>query len=262
MKISGQLTEKYVAYLDVLGFKEIVKNENEKLDIYFDTITQTLNELDGNLKVDWQLISDSTILACDINTDSLAQLLRTVQKIQASCAINNIWIRGAISIGDIYFDSKLNIVVGNGLVNAYLLENEAKYPRVIIDPRIIQKSYNNRNDFLRTFNDWSGDANKKEIPLIHDLGVQQKFIDDDAFFVAFAEKIMVDNIDDTFTVFENIKKELYNSQLNYQKYFWLKKYFLETNETTYTGHFHKYDHLQKIDIDTKKHELWEKFYSL
>jgi hypothetical protein len=262
MKISEHLTEKYVAYLDVLGFKEIVKNDKDKLDIYFNTITQTLNDLDDTLKVDRQLISDSTILACDINTESLAQLLRTVQKIQASCAINNIWIRGAISIGDIYFNRDLNIVVGNGLVNAYLLEMEAQFPRVIIDPRIIQRSYGNRNIFLRAFNDFSGNANKKEIPLIHNIEVQQKFIDDDAFFVAFAEKIMVDNIDDTFTVFENIKKELYNGQLNFQKFFWLKKYFLETNETTVYDYFYKYSHEQRMVIESIRAELWDKFYSL
>ncbi len=104
MNIRDNLKEKYVAFLDVLGFKEIVSKRNlNSLETYFNTIQQTLELIRQDKKnIESLLISDSTILISPDTKEDFKTLLRAVQTIQAKLAQQNIWIRGAISFGDVY----------------------------------------------------------------------------------------------------------------------------------------------------------------
>ena len=230
MDITNHLQEKkYVAFLDVLGFKEIVRIKGEKLNRYFTTIENALIDIQSDKKeITSQLVSDSTILACDFTSQNLALLLKAVQTIQARCALENIWIRGAITIGDIYFNRELNIVVGNGLSDAYLLESQEKFPRVIIDPKILKTEFGfgTRQLFIKRFN--IEQERDRIPPLIHDSLDQNESIEHEAIFVAFAERIIYENIDNLEVIYNNIQNELYNSQITYQKYLWLKQYFINS----------------------------------
>lgn len=231
MNITDYLQEKkYVAFLDVLGFKELVRTKGEKLNRYFKTIENALIDINSDkAEITSQLVSDSTILACDLSVQNLGTLLKAVQTIQARCAVENIWIRGAITIGDIYFDRNLNIVVGNGLSDAYLLESQEKFPRVIIDPKVLKEEYGfgTRHLFIKRYNQ---NAEPKKIPLINEPSDLNQSIENEAIFVAFAERIIFENIDSLEILYKNIQNELYNSQHTYQKYLWLKQYFSETLE--------------------------------
>ncbi|MBD3584068.1 hypothetical protein [Flavobacterium selenitireducens] len=230
MDITNHLKEqKYVAFLDVLGFKELVRTKGEKLNRYFKTIENALIDIESDKKeIILQLVSDSTILACDFTSQNLRLLLRAVQTIQSRCALENIWIRGAITIGDIYFNRDLNIVVGNGLSDAYLLESQEKFPRVIIDPKILKAEYGfgTRKRFIETFN--NAQERDRIAPLIHDSLGQNDSIENEAIFVAFAERIIYENINNLDIIYGNIQNELYNSQITYQKYLWLKQYFISS----------------------------------
>ena len=252
MKISDKLKQnKYVAYLDVLGFKELVKAKSSKLDKYFNTIQTALRVINQDKpKIEFQLVSDSIILACDLTIDDLSLLLRAVQTIQARCALENIWLRGAITIGDIHFDQTLNIVVGNGLSNAYLMESQEKFPRVIIDPQILKEKFNTRQVFTRTFNNSQFTYNN--IPLIHHLNSDKKFIENDAFFVAFAERIAIDKPDNLEIIYKNIQDELYNGQKNYLKYLWLKNYFCEA----IYSHLNTFDIFLPVNNNKRKMEIF------
>lgn len=229
MNITDYLEDKkYVAFLDVLGFKELVRTKGEKLNRYFETIENALIDIRSDkTEITSQLVSDSTILACDMTKQNLRILLKAVQTIQARCAIENIWIRGAITIGDIYFNRNLNIVVGNGLSDAYILESQEKFPRVIIDPKILktEHGFGTRQIFAKMFNN-NQEGNK--IPLIHDSLEQNEPIENEAIFVAFAERIIYENMDNLQVIYNNIQNELYNSQKTYQKYLWLKQYFINS----------------------------------
>lgn len=230
MKITEHLnTEKYVAFLDVLGFKEMVYNSDGKLDIYFNTIQTVLNNINEDKpKIEYQLVSDSIILASDITKQDFITLLTAIQTIQAKCAIQNIWLRGAISIGSIYFNRQNNIVIGSGLNTAYLLETQAKYPRVIIDPKIISKGgFGTRELFMQENNSIFSQnlMHQRRIILIHDYRQVISNTENDAFWVSYAERIAIDRIEDIQLVYENIQKELYDGQQHYSKYLWLKNYF-------------------------------------
>ena len=228
MNITDHLQEKkYVAFLDVLGFKELVRQKGERLNSYFETIHTALNDIElDKAEITSQLVSDSIILACDFSNDNLRLLLKAVQTIQSRCALKNIWIRGAITIGDIHFDRKLNVVVGNGLTDSYLLESQEKFPRIIIDPKVLslENGFGSRAKFIKEFNKVD---NRDGIPLIHESYSENETIETDAIFVSFAERLISQGVDSIQSIYENIQKELYFNQKNYPKYLWLKQYFIE-----------------------------------
>lgn len=259
MNITDNLREKkYVAFLDVLGFKELVYGESEKLNLYFTTITKALEDIYSDKpKIDFQLVSDSIILACPLTKSDFILLLTAIQTIQARCSIKNIWIRGAISIGNIYFNRNNNIVVGSGLINSYLLESHEKYPRVIIDPKIISEGgFGTREMFMQDNNSIisNGLMSQRNPLLIHDYRFVIGSLENDSFFVTFAEKIAFDNPENLTVIYSNIQSELYKGQQNYSKYLWLKNYFtisLEIFAMRYEGGANPNIHAQISEIAQK-----------
>ena len=134
---------KLVAFIDVLGFKALVERDKKfRLEQYFEYITNDLKEYSkkGKGKIDYILISDAIVLLVDFTEIWLQQLIQIVSVIQAKLLTLKIPLRGAISFGDIYLNQDDNIIVGSGLINAYLLEEKAIYPRVIFDRKLMKYS--------------------------------------------------------------------------------------------------------------------------
>jgi Neuraminidase (sialidase) len=143
----------YVAFLDVLGFKQLVyskkQEDKEKIELYLKTVSEVLNgfkRIPSKKIIGSIVISDSIILTVpfgDNKTEqifNLRQLCIAILSLQRKLLVRDIWIRGAISYGDTYFDNVNNQIVGSAYVDAYLLEEKmAKYPRVILDNRIIKE---------------------------------------------------------------------------------------------------------------------------
>lgn len=145
---------KIVAFIDVLGFSNLVFNFSiTQLDSYFGFLQQKLKGVSKYKGINTFYISDSIILITDDNLRGCIKLFELIHIIQSSLLEINILVRGAITIGDIYLNKKDNIIVGPALINAYLLEKEAKFPRILIDRQII-KHYNFKStvEFLTYFN--------------------------------------------------------------------------------------------------------------
>lgn len=149
-----------ISYLDVLGFKDIVGRSETVEQIY--TILSAMHDKAGIGSYEREYVyqhlgkdeiaefmfSDSLIRAIDVScrlkTHNLCYYLGAeIYKI--GCAqtlliiLRGTLLRGAISFGDLYFNTLTNIVFGPALINAYRLgENIALYPRIIIDPKIIK----------------------------------------------------------------------------------------------------------------------------
>ena len=134
--------EHFVAFLDILGFKNlIIKEESETIYQIFDEIHSraktSMNyngvQIKAYEKIQHRILSDSVILFIDAEIeDSLTALIDVCIKLQRSLADRDtpILLRGGITKGALYYEN--DIVYGEGLTNAYLLEsNLAKYPRVI-----------------------------------------------------------------------------------------------------------------------------------
>jgi len=150
MNIKIKYSTSFVAYLDVLGFKDMIKcGRTHEVEKYFTVLNDEISKLrkiNKKNKIKFIIISDSVVLSMPKETSDqneniirLRNLCIAIGKIQQRLAIENIWLRGAISFGETYFDDKKSQIVGQAYIDAYLLEEDlAIYPRVIIDSRIIK----------------------------------------------------------------------------------------------------------------------------
>jgi len=237
----------YVAFLDVLGFKNLVFSNSteskEKLNQYFESIEMIiayLKKMPIKKDIGYITISDSIILTVpqsnnvSENIEILRQLCIAIGFLQVGLAARDIWIRGAVSSGDTYFNSKNNQIVGPAYINAYLLEESlAIYPRVIIDNKIIKElNFISSNDLIDNINkkdegfldyencgktilyDWENSQIEKDIPL---------FIDYLSFCVHRKKDLYTLNLGEK--ILENIERNIYNNTALYKKFKWVSSYF-------------------------------------
>ncbi len=137
-------TEHLVAFLDVLGFRALVKgNKKEKIDEYF-LVTKVVEKYLRNIQIKSNIkfitFSDSIVMGLDVDgipkgdrADRLRQFCIAVSILQCDLAKHGIWIRGGISFGDLSFEKEKNVIFGPALIDAYDLEAKvAKVPRVLV----------------------------------------------------------------------------------------------------------------------------------
>lgn len=134
--------KRIIAFIDILGFKNIVRNENECEKINAILKIPYLIRRDASPKilklsgVMMTSISDSIVISVKINDPSaMNKIVRIVSVLaQSLLSYAGLLLRGGISLGKIVHDEE--IVYGPGLVNAYELESKlAIYPRIIISEK-------------------------------------------------------------------------------------------------------------------------------
>lgn len=146
--------EYYVAFLDILGFKALLKDRTcEEIYSIFEILHQNargklnLNGVDiqAYKHIHHIILSDSIIIYIKANKpDAFAALVHICNKLQYSLANRDkpILLRGAIAIGDLYH--KKDVIYGSGLSSAYSLEsNLAKYPRIIFTGDVLERGLEN-----------------------------------------------------------------------------------------------------------------------
>lgn len=140
-----------VAFLDVLGFKKMIQTMElteiakqyknlvlsiQHLDAYYQSINGEKNKLCKQF-----IFSDSIVLfANDDSEKSFIDLVTyTWRFLQMSIAMK-LPLRGAITYGEVYIDEINNVFLGEGLVNAVLLESKQEWIGVIID-HVLEEKY-------------------------------------------------------------------------------------------------------------------------
>jgi hypothetical protein len=233
LNFKEDLQDKFVAFLDVMGFSNLVNKGNvDNLESYFEKIIDELDALrrdKANIKS--FLISDSIILIAPSGLKGFTQLLWAIRRIQSVILWRKILLRGAVSYGQVYYNKEHNIIVGKGFIRAYLLEKEAVYPRVIIDPSIIKQVSTDKQAFLKQINGTLEYAfEDRHIYTKSDFSE----INDDGIFIDYANKsICKDELKGNLDkAYELIIENLYSEQKLYTKYVWLRDYFLETLRKT------------------------------
>lgn len=164
MKLEGY-ENRFVAFIDILGFKQLVENmENEK-DGYgkdFKRIKSVLNFLqeesvESNGSHDLRIyescdegfierelgdprityVSDCVIISTDGTFDGFKSLCNKVTKFSTDLAFDGIFLRGGITYGPIYHHGAM--LFGSAYQNAFTIESEyAKYPRIVIDKTVYE----------------------------------------------------------------------------------------------------------------------------
>lgn len=139
-KYKNKLELRYVAFLDILGFKKMVNDDIDKVILALRMIKQYSFEMlgwghdedDEDLEDDMKitLFSDSIIISVK-DYDLVPMLVWQMAWLQFHLFTKGILIRGGMDVGHIYQDE--NMVFGDGLVSAYNLESKyAIFPRIII----------------------------------------------------------------------------------------------------------------------------------
>lgn len=81
-------------------------------------------------------VSDCIIISTEPTLDGFKALSRKIHKITADLAYEGYFCRGAITKGKLFHHKR--IIFGSAYIRAYELEGElAKYPRIIVDPKIL-----------------------------------------------------------------------------------------------------------------------------
>jgi hypothetical protein len=142
---SSQYEQRYCAYIDILGFRELVTRLEDGA-----TPIESLRELlekvhnppatnaGGIVQADFraQSISDAVALSSAPNVAGLGAIIHSINQLAVDLLAQGFFIRGALVKGKLYHDDK--IVLGKALVRAYDLESKtARYPRVMVTREVV-----------------------------------------------------------------------------------------------------------------------------
>ena len=142
-------TKHYIAYLDILGYKDFLKNKPEQSEQYLQTIldavekvkhnvsafqnTTNMFHINGELKL--KIFSDNIVLCLPVGEGSdevrrAIVFLLEVASIQRGLIIEHgLLVRGGIATGDLFINE--DMVFGQGLIDAVDLEAQAEFPCIV-----------------------------------------------------------------------------------------------------------------------------------
>jgi len=167
-----------VAYLDLLGVKEKILNDDDSetnltiIRQLYDEVIKFQKDKDPYLKIfqtcKFKIFSDNIVFIQELSNDpkdridiieGLFRIFGVVTNFQFFAFVNHGWLlRGGIVQGPLYLDD--DIVWGKALVTSYYLEDTlAIYPRIIVDEQlhqIIIKAVSPIKDQLRLRKDSDG----------------------------------------------------------------------------------------------------------
>jgi hypothetical protein len=158
-KFKLEKSEKYIAYMDILGFREMLRSPDFERDIA--SIAETLQkrvQFDNKIYPDlrYLAVSDTIVIVADPGEGRL--LCRKIGQVQNALLHLGFAMRGGISFGEILtHDSKSGWnIFGNTFVAAYEVEQSlAIYPRVVVDKfcvdRIKDEIRNSTNRKISTY---------------------------------------------------------------------------------------------------------------
>lgn len=147
------IKEYYIAYFDLLGYKDFFKNHPDKVEEFLSAIhdsissarryIQEINSLflaqAGQLAINVKIFSDNILLCMETGSEKAEPIeyprflafLSIVADIQRNFILNyGLFLRGAVTIGSLSFNE--DFIFGQGLIDAVQLESAAIYPRIII----------------------------------------------------------------------------------------------------------------------------------
>lgn len=226
-----EATDYYVAFIDIIGFSSMIKGKNDdKLNSFLNVLKHWKKTLEKqNIDEDelhFKSISDSIIIYTQKDNFNLEVLMLIVQDLQAQFLHHSILTRGGISSGKVYFDKELDILLGDGIVNAYQLEKRVSEPKVIIDPKIIIDVSENNGDFIHKMGIIHHTIDEKSFrfyflksdPIAHNPGYD--------VYIDYAAQFILEsygNYHDLNELYKFVKDSIYITQIDVPKYYWLKK---------------------------------------
>lgn len=171
-----EFSEYYVAYFDVLGYKDAFKKSEDisaqliksigSSIVLMKAILSIINTppdepIEKNPEIEYKIFSDNFLICYKGTTDSLSAIplvyfLRLIASIQRVFFEGfQLIVRGGITKGPLYLTKEF--VGGKALIDAVELESSAVYPRIVVDNCILNElnSFKTQNDLFKSFIDAS-----------------------------------------------------------------------------------------------------------
>jgi hypothetical protein len=136
----------FVAFLDILGFSNMVRHDCESCGR--DTFIKNLFSLykftkkigENSPHLDIIQFSDSVVFSMPLSKDNFVYFINVISDYQYNLFKENLLCRGGIAFGKHF--SREGFVFSNGLIEAYLLEKQsAIYPRILISKDLLNLIY-------------------------------------------------------------------------------------------------------------------------
>lgn len=157
-----QYTDCYIAFLDILGFKNLIDTKpcEEIYKIFSTKMKKPLSAFSKGTKsildmedIKMKVMSDSICFYVDSQKrNALVGLIATCAYFQVELLRLHepILSRGAIVQGDIYADD--SVIFGPGFVKAYQMEeHSAKFPRIIVTKSTLDGAQGNTDEDVRNY---------------------------------------------------------------------------------------------------------------
>jgi len=151
------IKEYYIAYFDILGYKEFFRQHPDKVPALLNSIHEAIQRTKehinilskspllgeyAKIEIKERVFSDN-ILLCMETTDLMIEPVRLLAFIKAVSDIQRgfilyygLFVRGGIVKGHLSFND--DYIFGQGLIDAVEIEETAKYPRILISPEIVK----------------------------------------------------------------------------------------------------------------------------
>lgn len=149
-----EYSERLVAFIDILGFSQIISSDFSNDIDYIKFFNKNLSHVVKILKEEYgkvfsiKMFSDCICLSCEPDPEKLEYILSELSFIQLYFSTDNIFIRGGFAKGK-HFENE-NLIYSKGLIRAYELEKTSIYPRILISDDVVElikkEGINQRND--------------------------------------------------------------------------------------------------------------------
>ncbi len=154
MKNWVDTTERYIAFIDIMGFSNYVyRNTHELVKKRMCLLQKIIDETEGRIHrvsseldkspnpIKTVIFSDSILLITKDNTkNSLEYILFACQILLTESFKSKIPMKGAISYGRITADFDKSLFFGKGLIDAYTLQEQLFIYGVVLDEKIEKKA--------------------------------------------------------------------------------------------------------------------------
>ena len=136
----GLYQQKYVAFLDMLGFSNLVQQSGSDPSAHarvLEAIERLKETACDNPKTGMisTYFSDCIVLSCDRSPRGLNDMLRSLTMIAENLLVVDVLVRGGLAMGAMHHDRQL--MFGPAMLDAYRMESkEVGHPTVLIAPEV------------------------------------------------------------------------------------------------------------------------------
>jgi len=138
-----QYEDHLIVYIDLLGATALVEDRNFEASLRIYERLWKEQTKPNNIDIKSFMLSDTLVFYINLKSYELLNAFYAIHslvcRIQEQLLRDSLLSRGAITEGAFYIDVEKNIYFGSAFIDAYKLEKEANYPRVIIEPKLYEE---------------------------------------------------------------------------------------------------------------------------